>query len=382
LKSDTQHTKSENLKLKPIRLVLLLQDLEFGGTQSYAIHLLKHLDQRVFSSELWVMRGGTDMVPIAVGAGIKIVWLTQSSRLFPCALIKLLLRLIRYRPQILYTLTVVPNIWGRLLGRIAGVPTMVSGYRSLIPKQHERYLWPLSRRIICNAQVLKKIMVRRFSVNPERIAVIPNGVDPQFFSPTTGQKAFGPTALFVGRLVREKDPLQLLEAFGRVLDVLPKADLEMVGNGPLKKNLQNMIRSRSLESRVKLLPGTADLRPLFSRAWVFVLPSIREASPNVIIEAMAAGLPVVATRVGGIPELVEDGRTGILVRPGDQQGLAEALVDLLKNDRQRREMGTRARQRILACHSLEVMVKQTQGVLLQAFENRSGQNRLISRERR
>ncbi|MFA6560866.1 MAG: glycosyltransferase [Verrucomicrobiia bacterium] len=356
---------------QPIIIAVLLQDLEFGGTQQYAIRLLRHLDRVKFSPELWVLRGGNDMTSLAAEAGINVVRFSSARSVTPLALARLAWRLFRSRPQILYTLTVVPNIWGRILGALAHVPIIISGYRSLLPRQHERLLWRLSDRIICNAEALKEIMARRFAVAPDRIAVIPNAVDADWFRPEPAAKDSQPTVAFVGRLVAEKDPMNLLEAFRLVATRLPQARFEIVGNGPFKPEMEARIRACSLESRITLMPATADIRSALRKAWVFALASASEASPNVIIEAMAMGLPVVATRVGGIPELVVDGTTGLLVEPRNPTSLAEAIISLLTDETRRRSMGEKGRARVLARHSIQTMVNQTERVLLEAFHQQS-----------
>ncbi len=349
---------------RPVDVVLLLQDLEFGGTQRYAIQLLKHLDRVLFSPQLWVLRKGMDMASMAEKAGVKPIWLSSATRVGPHALVHLAWRLLRHRPHILYTLTVVPNIWGRLFGSICKVPVIVSSWRGLFPKQYESLMWPLSKRIICNTKVSKKIMVSRHHVAPQRISFIPNGVDTAFFCPRHGQKATEPTVLSVGRLVREKDPLTLLEAFRLTVRSLPDARLDIVGNGYLKGKLEAFIRRHSLESRVRLLPGQEDVRPFLSRAWVFALASVREASPNAVLEAMASGLPVVASRVGGIPELVRDGDTGIMFESAESVALANALTGLLENRSRQRLMGLSGRALVETHFSMEAMVRETERVLM------------------
>jgi glycosyltransferase involved in cell wall biosynthesis len=360
----------------PLKLVVLLQDLEFGGTQRYTVHLLKHIDRELFSPELWVLRGGADMWPAARDAGIPIRALSSSSWVTPWALIRFTWNVFFEQPDILYTLTAVPNIWGRVVGTVVRVPVIVSGYRSLYTQQHERWLWHLSDRIICNAHALKDVMTGRFHVAPDRIAVIPNAVDTTYFHPEPEPEPSPRTILFVGRLVDDKDPLNLLEAFNIAAKRVPDARLEMVGNGPLISALQERVHEYDLASRVELSPPSTDVRPAMRRASVFVLASAQEASPNVIMEAMAMGLPVVATRVGGIPELVEDGKTGILVEPGDPQGLADALTTLLEDEGLRREMGLLGRQRVETFHSLQHMVSETERVLLEAAAGKTGPNLL------
>ena len=197
-----------------IRLVVLLQDLEFGGTQRYAVHLLNRLDRDRFAPELWVLRGGDEMAPLLSTTGVPIVWLSKSSWVGPRALFNLGWMLVTSRPQILYTLTVVPNIWGRLFGALTKVPIIVSSYRNAIAKQHEKWLWRLSSSIICNAIAMKNILVEQFSVNPDLVTVIPNAVDTDYFSPDTSQRDFRPTILYAGRLILAIDtgwpPAELL----------------------------------------------------------------------------------------------------------------------------------------------------------------------------
>lgn len=356
------------MKAKSITVAVLLQDLEFGGTQRYALHLLRHMDREIFSPELWVLRGGDDMIAAARELGITIVRFSNDSWVTPRALFRLLRRLVSEPPSILYTLTVVPNIWGRVFGKMAGVPVLVSGYRSVFPKQFEQWLWRFSSRIICNADALKEIMIQQHGVPATRIAVIPNAVDTESFCPDPAERSPHPTVLYVGRLVPEKDPLNLVSGFHYTAERVPEALFRIVGNGPLKDDVSQFVGSHGLGSRITFIPGTKDIRPFLRNAWVFALASHQEASANVVIEAMAAGLPVVATRVGGIPELVRDGETGILVEPGNSRQLGEALTELLLDESKRREMGSKARKWVLSHHSLEEMTRRTEQVLLEAVQ--------------
>jgi glycosyltransferase involved in cell wall biosynthesis len=351
----------------PLRLVLLLQDLEYGGTQRYAIHLLKHLDRRLFTPELWVLRSGADMEAHARETGVECVWMAPSaSWVSPAALASLAARLVRNRPNVLYTMTVVPNIWGRLFGRLARVPAIVSSWRDLYPDQHERWMWRLSHRIIANSEALKALMAPRYGVDPARVSVVVNGVDSDAFRPDHALEASEPTILFAGRLVREKDPVTLLRAFRLTLDRMPAARLEILGNGPLRSDLESLARREGMAGRVRFLPGVHDIVPPLQRAWVFAMPSAREASPNAVLEAMSCEVPVVGTRVGGIPELVGHEETGLLVPSGDPPALAEAFVRLLGDRPLRLAMGRRAREKALAEHAMGRMIRETERVLLQA----------------
>jgi glycosyltransferase involved in cell wall biosynthesis len=175
--------------------------------------------------------------------------------------------------------------------------------------------------------------------------------------------------LFVGRLVEEKDPLTMVEAFRLALLRNPAIRFEVVGNGYLKDKTAQFIRLHGLDHRITLIPALPDVRPYLRRAHVFVLPSQREASPNVILEAMATGLPVISTRVGGIPELVQDRETGRLIEPKDPQALAAAILELVANQPLREAMGAKARERVMRRHTIAGMVNATERILTEVMED-------------
>lgn len=351
---------------KRIRLALLLQDLEFGGTQRYAINLLKHLDRGRFDAELWVLRGGNDMVSLAEATGTKIVRFSEDLFTSPLAIYRLLMQLLRSRPQILYTLTVNPNVWGRILGAATRVPVVIGSLRNRVARQGDKWLWRLSDCMVVNAESLKDLLAEDFSVDPNRIEVIPNGVDTDYFTPDFSKRSAHPSLIYVGRLVEQKDPFTLLKAFRLVLDRLPHATLVMLGNGHLRPVIDEFLRTQSLGSCVQVCNGTDDIRPFLQRAWAFVLPSVFEGSPNVVIEAMAGGLPIVSTRVDGVPELIKDYETGFMVEPQNPEALADAVVKVLSNDEKCRDMGAAARQKAVREFSMERMARLTEQVFLDA----------------
>jgi glycosyltransferase involved in cell wall biosynthesis len=149
-----------------------------------------------------------------------------------------------------------------------------------------------------------------------------------------------------------------MEAFRLVATEHPEAKLGLVGNGPLREHLLNLAARLGLAERIKILPGRTNLRPLFQEATVFALSSVMEGLPNVVLEAMATGLPVVATRVGGgVPEVVSPGRTGWLVPRSDVPALAAAISQLLFAPETCQAFGQAGRERaLLKKFSLDAMV--------------------------
>jgi glycosyltransferase involved in cell wall biosynthesis len=278
------------------------------------------------------------------------------------AIVRLFLKMRKARPDIVYTITGAPNGWGRVFAKALGVPVIIGGYRSMIPQPFEKWFWKLSDRIICNAQTSKKILVNDYHVDPEIITVIPNAVDTDFFKPEPASRAEAPTIVSVSRLVREKDPLTLLKAMIILRNQLPGAKLDMVGGGYLENEVRQFLHKNDLEGNVKLHLSQSDVLSFLHKGWVFAISSQQESSPNSVLEAMSAGLPVVGTKVGGIPEIVRDGETGIIVPPKDPEALAHAILDLLQDPVKRTTMGENARKTTLESHSPTVMAKATEMV--------------------
>jgi glycosyltransferase involved in cell wall biosynthesis len=357
---------------RPLRLAVLLQDLEFGGTQRYALHLLRGLDRRLFDPELWVLNTGDDLLAEARSLGVPI---TRISRRPPgsfLALPPLLTHIARHRPDILYSLTVVPNIWGRLFGRAVGVPALVAGFRELRPRQWEPLLWRVTDRLICNAAPLRERAVHELGVPKDRVAAIPNCVDTECFRPAEAPQDGPPRVVSVARLVVDKSPLALVEAFALAKTSVPDARLTIVGDGPLRPHVEARLAELGIADSVEIVTGCGEVRPHLWNAQVFVLASRREGSPNAVLEAMACGLPVVATRTGGLPELVEHGVTGLLTGPEDPADLGAALVQVLSDADLRKSMGAAGREKAVRGHSPEAMVRATEGVLLAAWHRRRG----------
>ena len=153
--------KQNHFSPGPYRVVLLLQDLFFGGTQRHALELARGLNPTRFQTEIWVMRSGDDFVPLARSWNLSVKWLGRSPFVGPDSLVRLGWNLKNRPVDLLVLLTGVPNIWGRLLGRLTKVPLIVGNWRGTgCPERNfEKWFWPLADHFSCNAQVLKNIMM-------------------------------------------------------------------------------------------------------------------------------------------------------------------------------------------------------------------------------
>jgi len=350
----------------PARLVMLLQDLSFGGTQRQALELARSLDPEKYRPEIWVMSRGRDFAPLAERYGVPAIWLSDRPSV-GLAEIKALRRKLeeeRGKVDILLPLTAIPNIWGRIFGRLAGYPAIVGTCRGggAPKRQHERFLKGLAHRHICNSQALADVLTGRLGLSRERVAAIPNGVDVNHFSPPPEElRPVREVILCMARFCEDKDHETLLQAFALTAQRFNRVELWLVGNGPLAAGVTRQAARHPAKARIRLYPG-GDPRPFYQQAQILALSSVREGLPNVVLEGMAMGLPVAATRVGGVPEAVEDGVTGLLAPPRDPEALSDILCELLADEDKRLAMGRAGREKAVGRYSLEAMARAHEAV--------------------
>ncbi len=225
-----------------------------------------------------------------------------------------------------------------------------------------RALAPMVDRYVAVSRELEHYLVSDVGVRASKVVRITNGVDAERFHPAERRPEAPVTIGSVTRMQEVKDPLTLARAFVQLLKRGVDARLVLVGDGPLLPEVQEVLRSAESSGRANFVGTRQDVPELLRSFDVFALSSRVEGISNTILEAMATGLPVAATRVGGNAELVEDGVTGTLVPPRDPDALAEALARYAADTRLRREHGSRARSKVEREFGLEGMVARYLGV--------------------
>lgn len=262
---------------------------------------------------------------------------------------------------------------------LAGVPIRIHGEHGRdmddLDGSKRKFQWirrlysPFVHQYVALSQDLRDYLVYKVGISPKRIAQIYNGVDAERFAPCAATAPlpglpFGdrPGVVFgtVGRLQAVKGQLNLLQAFALTRATLAAEGipikLVLVGDGPMAPKLQAFVTERGLTNEVHFA-GAQDNVPDYIRAFdVFVLPSLAEGISNTVLEAMSTGLPVIASAVGGNPELVADGQSGCLVPAADPQRLAEAMLRYGRDTSLRLSHGRQGRERINQCFSLTRMV--------------------------
>jgi glycosyltransferase involved in cell wall biosynthesis len=203
--------------------------------------------------------------------------------------------------------------------------------------------------------------LRLAGVPAGRIRTVPNGIDVHAFDDASARSASslseGPVIGVVARLDLQKGFAYLFEAVRGLSESHPGLRVMIVGEGPDRAAIDTMIRSLGLENRVTLAGQREDMPAVYAAMNIFVLPSLNEGLPMTVLEAMAASLPVIATRVGAIPAVIADGNTGLLVEPGDVPGLRSAIDRLLADSGLRRRLGQQARAHVLENYTSEIMAR-------------------------
>jgi glycosyltransferase involved in cell wall biosynthesis len=283
------------------------------------------------------------------------------------------------KPAVVHTHSSKAGILGRLAAKLVGVPVIVHTPHGHVFYGHfnrlisgiflwiEKWFAFLSDRIIALTEGEKNDYLHLGVGRPHQLLTIHSGVDigaciSNHIDVIDKKQSLGllPSALtigFVGWLLPIKGPMVLLRAMPEVWNEHPDSTLVFVGKGDLDVDLRAEALQLEANGKVKFLGWRDDVAEIIQIFDIFVLPSLNEGMGRVLVEAMAAGKPVVASRVGGIPDLVKDEKTGLLVPPGDEHALANAIMRLVNNPSEARRMGA-AGKFFCHCFSLEAMVEQ------------------------
>jgi glycosyltransferase involved in cell wall biosynthesis len=282
------------------------------------------------------------------------------------------------------TFTHHSNLIGMPFAWFAGVPVRVATHHGRI-EAFPRFLeilhtWIINSRLTtCLVAVSERVRQEAIQegITPEKIVVIPNGiklplVDIAEVSRIRKELKLDPSqhlVISVGRLTYQKAHTYLLKAAPSVLARFPDTIFAIAGEGPLRRELENEAAHLKISEQVKLLGVRSDVSTLMAAADVFVLPSRWEGMPMVLLEAMGSSAPVVVTRVEGVDEIVEDGQNGLTVEPENAALLAEAILRLLLNGNERRQLGTAARSKIETGFTLDYACWQYAQILLPGLKS-------------
>lgn len=346
------------------RIGLVIGQLTVGGAEGQLYELLRGMDRGRFEPTVYSLAGGGAALAERLASSGTRVRLIGASGLERARRLARALR--EDGIHLVHSWLFIANSYSgaaRLAGARAPLVTSARNCKSQGVAHHALNVaaFRLSRRIIANSMQVRDYIVRAYGAPAERIEVVYNGVDTERYAPANDARSPFPVVLAAGRLVAQKNFGLLLEAAARIRRELPAVRFLIAGEGPQRGFLAERIRALRLDGAVELLGERTDMEELLRQADVFWLPSSWEGLPNVVIEAMASGLPVVATDVGGTRELFTSGREGFLVRPDSVDDFVYFGGALLRDETLRRSMGAAARRRARQ-FSLERMVRATEQV--------------------
>lgn len=365
----------------------IVHHFRVGGMENGMVNLINHMPKERFRHVVIclddytdfrarIRRDDVDFYALAKPAGRDVSWYFRLWRLLRAL-----------SPDIVHTRN-LSAIEGQFVAMAAGIRARVHGEhgRDVFDLHGKNRKYNLLRKVarpvvghyIAVSRDLEQWLIDTVGVPPQRVSQIYNGVDSTRFHPREDTRNIGPDGFAgeasfvigsVGRMAEVKDYPNLVRAFLRLLEIEPaarqRARLVIIGEGVSRETCLNLLREAGAE-HLAWLPGErSDVAELMRNMDLFALPSLGEGISNTILEAMACGLPIVATRVGGNPELVEDTRTGALVPVSDTEVLAQTLLKFYGNESMVEAQGQASRTRIESQFSMQAM---TQGYL-SVYEN-------------
>jgi len=363
-------------------VLFVIGSLEVGGAEMQMYLLVKQLHGQNYTCHVYSLQSGGPLakwfealgVPVFSG-GLKKGDMSRAPWKVVMAEWRLLRLIYELKPSVIHCFLPLITFMGALSGRIARVPLVVTSRRALGTHQR-RYpvLRPLdhvasrlSHRVTVNSQAVWNDVVRRDHVDASKLVLIYNGVDTGPFEVALsyredvrrdqGVKANAKVMIVIANLIPYKGHSDLIQAAKEVVNWFPDAIFLLVGEDRgVRKDLEQEVSNLGIGQSVKFLGRRNDIPSLLGASDISVLPSHEEGFSNVILESMAAGLPVVATAVGGNAEAIVDGITGCLVPPGDATSMAEKIMELLCDPEKAKYWGKRGRDRAKKVFSIERMV--------------------------
>lgn len=364
------------IRRMPIRILHVIDSLGNGGLENGVVNLIRHMDPGRFEHCVCTVRASGVNLERLPAERVRVVQMAKDERSRFQA--RQLTRIIREcSPHIVHS-----RNWGAIEGVVAARFACAG---AIVHSEHgmetdaltappwrrtcfRRLAFEMADRVFCVSDALREVHARRTGFPARRIGVIHNGVDTQRFRPDPAARVrmrrelnIGETDFCIGclgSLRAVKDHMTLLRAVERLGSAASAWRLVIAGEGPERRKLEEAAARASRSGARISLPGTSGRAPELLNAFdVYVLPSLNEGVSNSLLEAMATGLPVIASCAGGTPEVVEDGISGLQFRAGEPEKLAELLFRLSAGEHSRERFGEAARRRVQAKFSLDSMLR-------------------------
>lgn len=373
-----------------VRVAQLIWSLEVGGAERVAATIAAGLDRSNYEPLVICQNEPGRLAQQLEASGIPVIAL-HKKRGLDFGMLRELVRILRQRNvDILHAHLFGAAFWGRLASRLAGVQCVFVHEHGMQPWRGslhffiDRALAGLAQRYLFASEPVRDLYVRRTGVATEKCVVVANGVpcsepgeQQDVLRSANGFSAHHEVIASVGRLSPEKDHANLIQAFSELSKKREQARLVLIGDGPERTRLEKLVSDLGLEPLVRFAGLQDDVQPWLAMADVYVQPSVREGLSLAILEAMGARLPVIATRVGDVDKVIDDGRTGFLVPPGNSHALAERMHEVLTMYEDLDRLRQAAHDLVQDRYSREAMVRFIERLYEEQMSNR-GDHRLTT----
>ena len=374
-----------------VKVLQLITELDVGGAERGLLSLVKKLNGNRYDVMVAYLKGEGRLAGDFRNAGIKVFDLKMENRMDLGAVICLYRLLKREKVRVLHTHLIQADICGFLAGKMAGVPVIISTKHNPdeFRKRHSIPVWldgifaNRSDRIIAVSNAVRDFLIKWERISEDKFTVIHNGIELEEFTSlekkhepfsranntdiTAKKKELGIDSSSqvvgtVGRLDEQKGHKFFLEAIPEILKRVHRVKFLIVGDGPLRGKLEKLSEKLEIRQNVIFTGIRHDIQDILAIMDVFVLPSIFEGFGIVLLEAMAMKKAIVASRIGGIPEIVDDGLTGILVEPANPSEIANSIIILLKNPEKAHEIGDAGKTAVEKRFTANAMAKKVEEV--------------------
>ena len=359
-----------------MKILFIANHLNVGGISSYLLTLAGGLKQK--GHQVCLASGGGELEDKFIQAGVILlkVPLKTKNEISPKIFFsfwKLNRAIKQFNIDLIHSHSRTTQVLGELLGRAQGKVHIFTCHGFFKPKFLRRSFGCWGQKVIAISQQVKEHLIIDFKLDENKITVIHNGIDTQNFGDCVSRDQLrwklGLQADFlvgiIARLSNVKGHIYLIQAMPEIIKNFPNTKLLIIGQGKTKEALIKEISNLGLKDSVLFIPEAKNTQEWLAAMDVFVMPSLQEGLGLALMEAMAQGVAVVGSAVGGIKSLIQDKTNGLLVEPADASGLSKAIITLLGNPQLRRDLGYRAREFIIANFSKEEMVDKTEIVYQQ-----------------
>ncbi len=365
--------------MRRLKVMQITHDLGIGGLQQVVVNICRTINKGLFDISVLCLRDLGSYVPEVESLGIKVTLIPQKKGTDYLGFLKVADILRKERVEIVHTHNTQPFVDGTLGSLLAGVKTIVHTDHARDFPDKKRYMfaeWFVSHfayKVIGVSDHTSKNLMHYEKISPRKIMTISNGIDGSRFKVSVDKQrkkreiGIMNNGLVIGlgvRLTVQKGIIHLLDAMKRVVKCFPDCSLVIAGDGPLEGELKQKAITLGIDKNVRFIGRRLDVPELLSLFDLYVLPSLWEGLPMVLLEAMAAGCPIVCTDVGGVSTAITQDVNGLLVRPADPEALSSAIISLLSDEKKRKQFGLNGLKKFHDFFSADIMTRKYEQLYL------------------